>query len=34
MKLQDEITGDPGMGWRERYKAEGTEERPDGGDVA
>ena len=22
--------GDPGMGWRERYRAEGTEERPDG----
>ena len=26
MKLQDEISGDPGMGWRERYRAEGTEE--------
>src|SRR5919109_1361561 len=27
MKLQDEIMGDPAMGWRERYRAEGTEER-------
>jgi NADH-quinone oxidoreductase subunit B len=26
MKLQDEISGDPAMGWRERYRAEGTEE--------
>ena len=26
MKLQDEIMGDPAMGWRERYRAEGTEE--------
>jgi NADH-quinone oxidoreductase subunit B len=26
-KLQDLITGDPTMGWRERYKAEGTEEQ-------
>jgi NADH-quinone oxidoreductase subunit B len=26
MKLQDKIMGDPGMGWRERYQAEGTEE--------
>jgi len=26
MKLQDEIMGDPSMGWRERYRAEGTEE--------
>jgi NADH-quinone oxidoreductase subunit B len=34
MKLQDEIMGDPAMGWRERYRAEGTEERPDGIDVA
>ena len=25
-KLQDMITGDPSMGWRERYHAEGTEE--------
>jgi NADH-quinone oxidoreductase subunit B len=30
MKLQDEIMGNPGMGWRERYRAEGTEELPDG----
>ena len=29
MKLQDEIMGNPSMGWRERYRAEGTEERPD-----
>ena len=28
MKLQDKITGDPSLGWRERYNAEGTEERP------
>jgi NADH-quinone oxidoreductase subunit B len=26
MKLQDKIAGDPGMGWRERYRAEGTAE--------
>jgi NADH-quinone oxidoreductase subunit B len=26
MKLQDKITKDPGLGWRERYDAEGTEE--------
>ncbi len=26
MKLQDKITGDPGLGWRERYNAKGTEE--------
>ncbi len=26
MKLQDKITNDPGLGWRERYGAEGTEE--------
>jgi NADH-quinone oxidoreductase subunit B len=26
MKLQDQISGDPAMGWRERYRAEGTEE--------
>jgi NADH-quinone oxidoreductase subunit B len=30
MKLQDKIMGNPGMGWRERYGAYGTEERPDG----
>ena len=31
MKLQDKITGDPELGWRERYNAYGTEEveRPD-----
>jgi NADH-quinone oxidoreductase subunit B len=28
MKLQDQIMGEPSMGWRERYQAEGTEERP------
>jgi NADH-quinone oxidoreductase subunit B len=27
MKLQDKITNNEGMGWRERYNAEGTEER-------
>ena len=26
MKLQDKIMGDPDMGWRERYRAEGTED--------
>ncbi len=26
MKLQDKITNDPGLGWRERYGAGGTEE--------
>jgi len=26
MRLQDKIMGDPGMGWRERYGAQGTEE--------
>jgi NADH-quinone oxidoreductase subunit B len=26
MKLQDRIMGDPGLGWRERYGAKGTEE--------
>ena len=25
-KLQDKITGEPSLGWRERYHAEGTEE--------
>ena len=34
MKLQDQIMGDPAMGWRERYRAYGTEEAPDGVDVA
>jgi NADH-quinone oxidoreductase subunit B len=29
MKLQDKIMGNPGEGWRERYNAYGTEERPD-----
>jgi NADH-quinone oxidoreductase subunit B len=28
IKLQERITGDPTMGWRERYQAEGTEEEP------
>ncbi|MFN2616982.1 MAG: NADH-quinone oxidoreductase subunit B [Thermoleophilaceae bacterium] len=27
IKLQEKITGDPTLGWRERYQAEGTEER-------
>jgi len=26
LKLQDKVVGDPGLGWRERYDAEGTEE--------
>ena len=26
MKLQDQIMGDPSMGWRDRYRAHGTEE--------
>ena len=26
MKLQDQITGDPNLGWRERHQAHGTEE--------
>ena len=26
MRLQDKIMGHPDMGWRERYRAEGTEE--------
>ncbi|HEX8075633.1 MAG TPA: NADH-quinone oxidoreductase subunit B family protein, partial [Thermoleophilaceae bacterium] len=30
IKLQEKITGDPGLGWRERYGAHGTEEPPDG----
>ena len=30
MKLQDKIAGDPSLGWRERYRAEGTEERFEG----
>ena len=34
MKLQDKIMGDPAMGWRERYRAYGTEEPPDGKEVA
>ena len=29
MKLQDKITNDSGLGWRERYGAEGTEELGD-----
>ena len=28
MKLQDKIQKRPDMGWRERYQAYGTEERP------
>ena len=27
IKLQEKITGDPTLGWRERYHAQGTEER-------
>jgi NADH-quinone oxidoreductase subunit B len=34
MKLQDKIMGTPGEGWRERYNAHGTEERPEDGGVA
>jgi NADH-quinone oxidoreductase subunit B len=30
MKLQDKIMGNPDMGWRERYQAEGTEEQAEG----
>ncbi len=26
LKLQEQIKGDPSLGWRERYRAEGTEE--------
>ena len=26
MKLQDKVVKDPGLGWRERYRAQGTEE--------
>jgi hypothetical protein len=26
IKLQDKIKGDPGLGWRTRYGAKGTEE--------
>ncbi|HEX2233235.1 MAG TPA: NADH-quinone oxidoreductase subunit B family protein [Thermoleophilaceae bacterium] len=33
-KLQDMISGDPGLGWRKRYDAEGTEERPDEAGIA
>ena len=29
IKLQDKIKGQPDLGWRERYKAHGTEERPE-----
>jgi NADH-quinone oxidoreductase subunit B len=29
MKLQDKIAKDPAMGWRERYRSEGTEETPE-----
>jgi NADH-quinone oxidoreductase subunit B len=30
LKLQAKIKGDPTLGWRERYRAQGTEERGDG----
>jgi NADH-quinone oxidoreductase subunit B len=30
-KLQDKISGDPGLGWRERYNAYGTEEKVEPG---
>jgi NADH-quinone oxidoreductase subunit B len=33
-KLQDMITGDPQLGWRKRYAAEGTEEPSGGAGVA
>ena len=29
LKLQDKITKEPGLGWRERYRAAGTEEISD-----
>ena len=28
LKLQHKIQGNPDLGWRERYQAEGTEELP------
>jgi NADH-quinone oxidoreductase subunit B len=28
IKLQDKITSDPNLGWRERYQSQGTEEYP------
>jgi NADH-quinone oxidoreductase subunit B len=34
IKLQDKITKQPGLGWRERYRAEGTEEAGPGPDLA
>ena len=34
IKLQEKITGDPSLGWRERYHAQGTEEQPEVGPVA
>jgi NADH-quinone oxidoreductase subunit B len=30
IKLQAKIKGDPTLGWRERYRAQGTEELGDG----
>ncbi len=29
MKLQDKVTSDPNLGWRERYQSQGTEEYSD-----
>jgi len=34
LKLQDLVVNKPGMGWRERYRAEGTEELPEGPAIA
>jgi len=34
IKLQNKIKGQPDLGWRERYNAYGTEERPGGVEVA
>jgi NADH-quinone oxidoreductase subunit B len=27
LRLQDKVTKEPALGWRERYQAQGTEER-------
>ena len=34
IKLQNKIKGQPDLGWRERYRAEGTEERSSGARLA
>jgi NADH-quinone oxidoreductase subunit B len=33
IKLQNKIKGQPDLGWRERYRAHGTEEVPPGADL-